>query len=157
MIFFKSIWTGKSIFNFFIQCQCRLAMDLFLILVSTQFGPIFCQWYRGEAIQKNSTSVEIKFDRNSRKTFSTKSRTECILKCRNQLIESYFVEIQEQCFCLKELEKVAENATNSKDDGILYKQVSDLEPPKETKVILNSLKNDFKRQKSNIILCTFSL
>ena len=106
-------------------------MNIYLIILSIQIDQVFSQWYRGEAIQRNSTSVEIQFnDGDTRKTFSTKSRTECIIECRKQSKESYFVEKEEQCFCLSESEKAGGNKTDSNNYGILYKQATDLESAK---------------------------
>ena len=103
-------------------------MKFFIILLSAQISLVFSQWYRGEeAIQRKTTSVEIEFDVSSPKTFSTKSRTECILRCRMQAKEILFVETLEQCFCLETWEKVLENPTAMKNDRrILYKQITDL-------------------------------
>uniref|UniRef100_A0A7M5VGU7 Cnidarian restricted protein n=1 Tax=Clytia hemisphaerica TaxID=252671 RepID=A0A7M5VGU7_9CNID len=80
------------------------------VLIAPFLSSVQCQLYEVTQHQ-NGTS------KNESKPLSARSPTECILKCRVKCMKSYFVENENQCYCLiNQIEM-----PNSKE-GVLYQE-----------------------------------
>ena len=78
------------------------------------------QWFEGQQIvqkdQENSPGDEFHI-------ITASSPTECILKCRRECMESFFVEQGRQCYCLKKDEGDA-SVVVPNETGLLYEEVT---------------------------------
>ncbi|XP_066910072.1 uncharacterized protein [Clytia hemisphaerica] len=88
---------------------------MYLIVFVCQLCFVYSNWYSGE--EKQQTTIHLDTEEAS-KPISTSSPIECILECQKTVKESYYVEKENQCFCLKnEDQKIF---SRKKAEGIFY-------------------------------------
>uniref|UniRef100_A0A7M5WQ49 Uncharacterized protein n=2 Tax=Clytia hemisphaerica TaxID=252671 RepID=A0A7M5WQ49_9CNID len=74
-----------------------------LAVFLTQVIVIYAQWYEKDLTnQPTTTSIDTK---DASKPVPARSPIECVLKCKRNLQESYFVEEKQLCFCFQSKEQ----------------------------------------------------
>ena len=95
-------------------------MNLLGFITILQICVVLSQWFEDQKIVQNGQE---NFPGEEFHTITASSPIECILKCRRECMESFFVEQGKQCYCLKKVEDGA-SVVVPNETGWLYEEVT---------------------------------
>ena len=86
----------------------------------TQITLAYSQWHSGEEKQPIKTSNDTE---GTSKPIPATSPVQCILECRKEEKNGYFVNTSDTCFCLKSEDQNIFSTEDENLNGIFYKEV----------------------------------
>ncbi|XP_066926228.1 uncharacterized protein [Clytia hemisphaerica] len=93
-------------------------MTLHAFAILLQICVVHSQWFEGQQTNKGNFLNE-----GNHHTTAAYSPTECVLKCRRECMESFFIEKEMQCYCLDK-DGDDGNVVLPNKTGLLYKEVA---------------------------------